>query len=523
MTAGGTTKAMSLRGRTTARERFDKLATTRQRFIEEAALCASFTVPSLFQSDPYSTALPPTPAQGLGARGVNNIASKIMVSMFPGNTSMFRLKVEPEVLADMQAQDATISSKVEKGLADYEARTTSEFSTRGLQHAAYEMARHLIVTGNGMFYVPDDGPIRFYSLHDYTVARDASGNVSEMVVRERIAKAYLPERTQAALPAGSPGTQHPDPHIDLYTSIKLNPDGKRWAVYQEVGGVVIEGTSGEYLRDACPWIPARFIKRRGWDYGGSYVSEYLGDLAAFDGLSQAILDGSAAMARLIYLVNPNGSTTTSDLVRTPNGGFAVGRREDITTLTADKYGDFRVAMEQAKTIEDRLSYAFLLNSAVQRGGERVTAEEIRYVARELEDNLGGIYSLLAAELQMPLVKRMVAVLEHKKALPKLPESVKPMIVTGAEALGRGNDLAKLETATAKAAQVNPEAFMQRLNSGEYFRRVFTAVGVNTSGLLKTDEEVAAEQQQMQAQAMLQQALPQAVNAGGQILKEGMKQ
>ncbi|UZT50437.1 head-to-tail connector protein [Enterobacter phage 04_vB_Eclo_IJM] len=34
----------------------------------------------------------------------------------------------------------------------------------------------------------------------------------------------------------------------------------------------------------------------------------------------------------------------------------------------------------ADAIEQRLGWAFLLNSAVQRNAERVTAEEIRYVA-----------------------------------------------------------------------------------------------------------------------------------------------
>lgn len=57
----------------------------------------------------------------------------------------------------------------------------------------------------------------------------------------------------------------------------------------------------------------------------------------------------------------------------------------------------------------------LLNSAVQRNGERVTAEEIRYVAGELEDTLGGVYSLLSQELQLSLIRRVFtpdAINEH---------------------------------------------------------------------------------------------------------------
>ena len=75
-------------------------------------------------------------------------------------------------------------------------------------------------------------------------------------------------------------------------------------------------------------------------------------------------------------------------------------------MQLNKSMDMSTVLTTAQQIESRLSYAFLLNSAVQSGAagrDRVTAEEIRYVAGELEDTLGGVYSLLSQELQYPLV------------------------------------------------------------------------------------------------------------------------
>jgi hypothetical protein len=87
--------------------------------------------------------------------------------------------------------------------------------------------------------------------------------------------------------------------------------------------------------------------------------------------------------------------------------------------------------------------AFLLNSAIQRNAERVTAEEIRYMAQELEAALGGIYSTLSQEFQLPFVTRVMFQMERQKKLPVLPEGlVKPAIITGVEALGRGNDVVR---------------------------------------------------------------------------------
>ncbi|MBX9279900.1 portal protein, partial [Klebsiella pneumoniae] len=81
--------------------------------------------------------------------------------------------------------------------------------------------------------------------------------------------------------------------------------------------------------------------------------------------------------------------------------------------------------------------------------ERVTAEEIRYVASELEDTLGGVYSILSQELQLPLVRVLLKQLQATQQIPELPkEAVEPTISTGLEAIGRGQDLDKLERCIA---------------------------------------------------------------------------
>ena len=89
----------------------------------------------------------------------------------------------------------------------------------------------------------------------------------------------------------------------------------------------------------------------------------------------------------------------------------------------DKFNDFRVAYQAMQGIEERLSQQFMLQSSVQRNGERVTAEEIRYLAGELEDTLSGIYSILSQEFQLPYVNRKIDVLTKAKKLPKLPDNV----------------------------------------------------------------------------------------------------
>ena len=149
-----------------------------------------------------------------------------------------------------------------------------------------------------------------------------------------------------------------------------------------------------------------------------------------------------------------------------------------------------------------------------RNADRVTAEEIRMLSQELESALGGLYSLLSNELQLPLVNRLLEVLNKTKKLPKLPKDVvNPVIITGVEALGRGNDLQKLDLFLAGAAQiVGAQAVAQFVNVNEYFARRATALGIKTDGLIKDAQAMQAEAQQAQQMQLLQKAAPTGIKA-----------
>ena len=166
----------------------------------------------------------------------------------------------------------------------------------------------------------------------------------------------------------------------------------------------------------------------------------------------------------------------------------------------------------------------LMNTAIQRQAERVTAEEIRYMAHELEDVMGGVYSVLSQEFQLPLVNRVMDKMQKKKRLPKIPKKlVKPTIVTGLEALGRGHDLNKLDVFVRGAAEILGPEFPTYVRMSDYLKRRATSIGIDTAGLIKTEEEIQAEKQQAAMQAAAMQAVGPGVNAMGGMAKETAKE
>ena len=72
-------------------------------------------------------------------------------------------------------------------------------------------------------------------------------------------------------------------------------------------------------------------------------------------------------SKIIFLVSPSCQTSIRQLERAKNGSFVKGRPEEVMPMQINKTSDLQVTMSTVGTIEQRLSYAFLLNSSVQTG------------------------------------------------------------------------------------------------------------------------------------------------------------
>ena len=510
----------NLNQKDSAASRYETLRITRDAFLKRAREAAILTIPSLMPPEGFNATSDTYKSfQDLGKRGVNNLASKILLALFPPNSPFSRFKFSDKEIEEAIETNKDFKSQMEEALAKSERVIQDEVETTGIRADSFEVLKHLIVAGNRLVYKRPKGGIQSYPLSDYCVLRDREGNVLEIVLKESVTPQTLPMEYQKLC---KPAEGSPEKLVDLFTHIFLE-DGE-YQHYQSVKDVVISETIGTYPKDGLPWYALRWIKIDGESYGRGHIEETcFGDLTSLEGLYQAIVEGSAAAAKVIFLVDPNGDATPKALAETRNGGFAPGRAEQVTALQLNKFNDFRVSLETIDRIEARVSKAFLLNSSVQRSGERVTAEEIRFLANELETALGGTYAVLAQEYQLPLVKGLIKDLQRKRKLPKFPNSVRPMIVTGLEALGRNHDLIKLEDFISDmAAKFGPESLPKYINVGVYFSRRAVALGIETKDLLKTPEQIAQDEQAAQQANALQSIAPNLVNQVGNLAATNTK-
>jgi hypothetical protein len=502
----------------TAQERYASLTPLRSQFVTRAENASALTIPALFPPEGNSGSNLPKTYQSVGARGVNNLANRLIVALFPPGHAFFRLTLDDYVIRELAQQmgdegmqDAV--AEMESALSRVEKAVLNRMESKGARTTKLVACLHLIVTGNGLLQVLKDGSLRFHTLHNYVVKRDKSGNVVDMVVLEKVSKMTLPPEAQAIVDRSDdadPADKSGENSIEIYTRVQLLD--RTWHVFQEVSGEEIPGTRGTYPLDKCAFIPLRWEECPGEDYGRGFIENYVGDLDTLDSLMQSIVELAAASARILLFVDEAGVTDRAQVANADSGTVLEGRAKDVTAFQLEKFADLRVAYEVTQGIEKRLEQAFMLLSGMQRHAERVTAEEIRQIAQELEQSLGGVYAILSRELQAPLVRRVMHQMQQSKDIPSLPEgTVEPKIITGMEALGRTSDLMKLDNFVAGIAQlIGPEAVATYINVPSLLKRRAAALSVDIEGLVKTPEEIQAEQQSAMERQMVQSMAPEAM-------------
>jgi len=485
----------------TMQQRYDRLASNRYSVLERARDAAKLTIPSLLPPEGFTESQTlPEPYQGLGARGVNNLASKLLLALIPPNQKFFRLSPDSQVMEQMSELDPSAISKIKQELSKVESNIMTDIETHNTRAKVFEAMRLLVSTGNALVHMPADGDLTVYRLDQYVIRRDKAGNVIEIVIKEEVSPDTLDKEVIDKCEV------HEDAEsVDVYTHVRRATS--KWRVSQEINDIKVPGSAGTYPFEKNAYIPLRWTSMSMDNYGRSLVDEHMGDLRSFEAISQSMIEFAANASRLIWLVSPNGMTRRRDLEKAVNGEFVAGHDEDVTALMMDKFPDFRVVQEVSVTIQRRLEQGFLLHTAVQRDAERVTAQEIQYLAQELEDALGGVYSVLAQEFQVPFLNRKMVQLQRQNKIPSFPkESINPQITTGLEALGRSRDIIKLNNFLSNVAQL-PEHVQQRLEPGDLLRRLAAGHGIDTTGLVKSEEQIAQEQQQAQMAQAAQESAP----------------
>ena len=491
-----------------ARERYSQLESGRTQFLDVAVEASELTLPYLVTRDEYKSGKRTLlqPFQSVGAKAVVTLSAKLMLAMLPPQTAFFKLQIRDDKIGEeidpQTRSELDLSfSKIERNIMEYIAAS----SDRVVVHQAL---KHLIVSGNALIFMSKDG-LKHYPLNRFVVNRDGNGNVLEIVTKEMIDRKVLGLERQVPSKEANGDYSSDEDDAEVYTYVRLDEGSGRWLWHQEVDGQVLPGSRSTAPKNASPWLVLRFNTVDGEDYGRGRVEEFIGDLRSLNGLAQALVEGASVASKVIFLVSPSATTKPGTLAKAGNGAIIQGRPEDVGVVQVGKTADFATAANLSTQIEKRILEAFLVMNV--RQAERVTAEEVRLTQLELEQSLGGLFSLLTVEFLIPYLNRILLVMQRGNQIPRLPKDlVRPKIVAGVNALGRGQDQQALTQFIGTIAQtLGPEALQRFIDPTEAIKRLAAAQGIDVLNLVKSPETMESEMQQQQAMATQQQLLGQA--------------
>jgi hypothetical protein len=470
--------------------------------VEQYAL---WTIPSIFpQGDEsfYNSNTNRTieyDYQSVGALIVNRLATKLARTLFPANTSFFRIDVTNPDLK------ALFERKKVKSIIEYENSACERLFYNASYAQLVQAMRLLIITGECLLYRVADS-MRVYSLKNYAVKRNNVGEVLDLIILEHKFYEELDEETKAAL-----GDYRSNAPLKLYTRVQrlLKNGVKSWRVTQELQGIELP-TNMVYRDKLCPYIPVTWNFVNGDSYGRGYVEDYAADFSKLSDLSRELMAYEMESLRLIHMVNPQGGVDIDSASNAPNGEFVHGDPNMIQPYEGGSFQKIQVIKTDLNDIEQRLNVAFMYMGN-QRDGERITAYEIRQNAEEAEQVLGGVYSQLAESMHLPLAYLLLYEVRKDIILAIDAADIRLNILTGIQALSRSTENQGLVIAASEINTIAPVVaqFMgKRFNMDKIVDKILLSNGVNVEEITYTEQELAIQAQReneaMNAQAAAMQ-------------------
>lgn len=316
--------------------------------------------------------------------------------------------------------------------------------------------------------------------------------------------------------------------VDVYSvqKLRLTEEGEKvWCYWEEWEGHVLPDTQVETDYETPPMHAGWLIPVWGQDWGQGYCEQYRGDLYQVEALASAGNDG-AALAALALIFNKPGSQTSIKQVReAKNLSILSGQADDLSVFRSEKTADLNFVGAREEAAARRLSAAFLLQSSVQRSGERVTAEEVRRLGQELDKALGGLYTQIAQGNQKVIIMRAVRLNEDENPkLPELPKGVvEVQVITGKDALGDSTEADNLIEVVGTTVKIFPQASQVQLSASNFARRLAALRGVKPDGLIKSDRQIAQDTAQQKQEALSSQLVDKATGPAVKGFADAMTQ
>lgn len=457
----------------------------------------------------------------IGATVVNHLANRIVQTMFPSEKPFFMLKLTEDARQRLQEEAEDDKSRDELPQVAREAALAAENAAmRQLNLTAYipvaiQAIKHQIVTGNALMRRFPDNTRVVYGIRDYVVVRGLDGEVLFVMTRDQKRMENLTPELKTLVAAGNSGGGKEDAAVVTLFTRWRKVNGK-WTQDQGIDAQMVPNSTKRFKGSDVPFLLLTWERLKGENYGRGLVEDNSVIFSNIETLSDASLDMIGIAADIKWFVDPGSVTDVEELNNAERGKYVAGKEGDVTTPRFERINELTLVEQKIEALNRRLSQAFLHNTTAVRDAERVTAEEIRMFARELESAFGGVYSKLALEWQKAEATYLLSQVNLTKVGAGTLDYMDLLVTTGLETLSREGQLENIRLAIADLQMLDtvPEEIRGRIHPMRFAQRIFELRGLNLSDVFLTEDELKqAQQQQLEQQKALMDMQAQSDAAG----------
>ena len=493
----------------TIAEIWEEMQTEKGDLLDRSEGYARWTIPSVMPPTATSNHEQEKGSVMIGARLVNHLSNRLIDVLFPVSRPFFTVALTPDALMELKKEHgednvSIIQEHVRSSTSNLEKVALRKLKLTEYRPVAIQVAKHLIITGNALIRRMPSGMRIMYGVNRYGIRRDMEGNELEIVLYDKkvfstfsLEMQELIRTNQTKSFQGQSGSKD---EVTLLTHYYKMPDG-RWKVNQEADGVNLDNEQMLSEKD-YDLLPLTWNLASGDYYGRGLVEDHAATFHQLDVTTDATTDLMAVICDVKFLVKTGSPLAMQipELNAAPRGSYFPGNEGDITIPELGKRGDLSVMMQAIQKWEQDLSQAFLLSSV--RDAERVTAEEIRLIASELESSYGGLYSRLALSWQQKEADYAIDQIDFGKEIDGRLELFEVLVTTGLESLSREGQIDNLRLAISdlQMMQTVPDDLRAAINPMRFASFIFTNRSVDLKEFLNTPEEMEANREQALAEA-----------------------
>ena len=484
---------------------YEDLIKTRKPYEDRAEKLSKLTIPYLFPmlGATSTTKENDTYASRYSAIAINSLASNMSLTLLPPSGSSFRFDPDSKAMEEFTNGDANMRAEIMSLLGTQMNRVNKEIENQQIRPQFQELLINMITVAPVIVEKIKDDGIRWHSIRNFGVKLGSNGEPIQMVIKETLNRVEVPDGIEV---------DESEETVDLYTLCNLI-DKKTWEVTQSIEDKIV-GATTKYKKDMLPYVYLGWTKQKGDTYHRPYAEQYIGILEDYRDLNRILVQGGLIASKSLILVNPLGTTSKKDIAESINGDVIDGRADEVTAFQLGKNYDFQIPMQLRQELMQQIDRAFLSRQGTQRQAERVTAEEIRQDAQELEKNLSGIYSVMSKKFNKWLVMQIMKELGIKF------DTIDVNVITGLDALGRNMEATKMDNFMMRMTNLQLNRW---LKESEIITRYASYDGIETINLVKTPNEVQQENQQAQQQALQQQLLSSGADSLGKTAGANLAQ